>query len=159
MCLIQVLLWIKQWDSCVFGSHIRATSGDVLSALRRHSSTIQKNSSNRNFFSKGKGGTVTREDNMPLNASNGNAEGSVSSFSKKPSIDNAPEQKVGLFFRIVLMSITTRCIYYKAIKYSPYVSGAATVWSTWTREDNSCSRRSQTLWLPRYGGLCYDHAW
>ncbi|GJN08361.1 hypothetical protein PR202_ga26272 [Eleusine coracana subsp. coracana] len=92
--LAKVLLWIKQWDSCVFGSHIRATSGDVLSALRRHSSTVQKNSSSRNFFYKGKGGTATSQNDMPLNASNGNPEGSVSSFSKRPSADNTPEQKV-----------------------------------------------------------------
>ncbi|KAK3147725.1 hypothetical protein QOZ80_3BG0285980 [Eleusine coracana subsp. coracana] len=90
----EVLLWIKQWDSCVFGSHIRATSGDVLSALRRHSSTVQKNSSSRNFFYKGKGGTATSQNDMPLNASNGNPEGSVSSFSKRQSADNTPEQKV-----------------------------------------------------------------
>ncbi|TVU47638.1 hypothetical protein EJB05_07244 [Eragrostis curvula] len=90
----EVLLWIKQWDSCVFGSHIRATSDDVLSALRRHSSITQKNSSNKNFFSKGKGGTVMSQDDRPLNASNGNSEGSVNSFSKKSPIDNTPEQKV-----------------------------------------------------------------
>lgn len=35
---LQVLLWLKQWDSCVFGSEIRRTTDDVLSALRRHSS-------------------------------------------------------------------------------------------------------------------------
>ena len=36
-----MLLWLKQWDSCVFGSHIRTTSDDVLSALRRHCSVVQ----------------------------------------------------------------------------------------------------------------------
>ncbi|GJN08363.1 hypothetical protein PR202_ga26274 [Eleusine coracana subsp. coracana] len=100
--LAKVLLWIKQWDSCVFGSHIRATSGDVLSALRRHSSTVQKNSSSRNFFYKGKGGTATSQNDMPLNASNGNPEGSVSSFSKRPSADNTPEQKVLLLLVVHL---------------------------------------------------------
>lgn len=35
---LQVLLWLKQWDSCVFGSEIRKTTDDVLYALRRHSS-------------------------------------------------------------------------------------------------------------------------
>ncbi|XP_026387947.1 chromosome transmission fidelity protein 18 homolog [Papaver somniferum] len=33
----EVLLWLKQWDSCVFGSEIRSTTDDVLTALRRHS--------------------------------------------------------------------------------------------------------------------------
>ncbi|CAN6320570.1 unnamed protein product [Urochloa humidicola] len=86
----EVLLWLKQWDSCVFGSHIRATCDDVLSALRRHSSTIQKNANNKNFFSKNKGGPV----DMPLNVPNSNSEGLDGSFSKKSSVDNTPEQKV-----------------------------------------------------------------
>ncbi|KZV29873.1 chromosome transmission fidelity protein 18 [Dorcoceras hygrometricum] len=34
----EVLLWLKQWDSCVFGSEITSTSDDVFSALRHHSS-------------------------------------------------------------------------------------------------------------------------
>ncbi|ONI20126.1 hypothetical protein PRUPE_3G316000 [Prunus persica] len=37
----EVLLWLKQWDPCVFGSEIKSTSDDVLSALRRHSSITQ----------------------------------------------------------------------------------------------------------------------
>ncbi|KAG8372753.1 hypothetical protein BUALT_Bualt12G0099600 [Buddleja alternifolia] len=37
----EVLLWLKQWDSCVFGSDIKSTTEDVLSALRRHSSGSQ----------------------------------------------------------------------------------------------------------------------
>ncbi|CAN6284819.1 unnamed protein product [Urochloa humidicola] len=86
----EVLLWLKQWDSCVFGSHIRATCDGVLSALRRHSSTIQKNANNKNFFSKNKGGPV----DTPLNVPNSNSEGLDGSFSKKSSVDNAPEQKV-----------------------------------------------------------------
>ncbi|CAL4930272.1 unnamed protein product [Urochloa decumbens] len=86
----EVLLWLKQWDSCVFGSHIRATCDDVLSALRRHSSTIQKNANNKNFFSKSKGGPV----DMPLNAPNSNSESLDGSFSKKSSVDNTLEQKV-----------------------------------------------------------------
>ncbi|KAJ7979669.1 chromosome transmission fidelity protein 18-like [Quillaja saponaria] len=38
----EVLLWLKQWDSCVFGSEIRSTSDEVLSALKRHSSVAQR---------------------------------------------------------------------------------------------------------------------
>ncbi|KAL1368046.1 hypothetical protein HN51_022146 [Arachis hypogaea] len=37
----EVLLWLKQWDSVVFGSDIRSTSDDVLFALKRHSSVAQ----------------------------------------------------------------------------------------------------------------------
>uniref|UniRef100_A0A0D9VS94 AAA+ ATPase domain-containing protein n=1 Tax=Leersia perrieri TaxID=77586 RepID=A0A0D9VS94_9ORYZ len=90
----EVLLWLKQWDSCVFGSHIRATSDDVLSSLRRHSSAIQKNSSNRHFFSKSKGGHVMSQDNMLQNAHGSNSEDLTSSFNKRSLTDNAPEQKV-----------------------------------------------------------------
>ncbi|KAL6189638.1 hypothetical protein ACLB2K_041024 [Fragaria x ananassa] len=32
----EVLLWLKQWDSCVFGSEIRSTTDEVMSALKRH---------------------------------------------------------------------------------------------------------------------------
>ncbi|GMH31224.1 hypothetical protein Nepgr_033067 [Nepenthes gracilis] len=34
----EVLLWLKQWDSTVFGCDVRSTAEEVLSALRRHSS-------------------------------------------------------------------------------------------------------------------------
>lgn len=95
MCLAQVLLWLKQWDSCVFGSHIRATGDDVLSALRRHSSTIQKNASNRNSFSKSKWGPIASQDDTPLNSQSSNPEGLGGSFSKRSSVDNTPEEKVG----------------------------------------------------------------
>ncbi|CAN1790029.1 Chromosome transmission fidelity protein 18 homolog [Linum perenne] len=37
----EVLLWLKQWDSSVFGSEIISTSDEVLSALRRHSTVSQ----------------------------------------------------------------------------------------------------------------------
>ncbi|CAM0872425.1 unnamed protein product [Alopecurus aequalis] len=87
----EVLLWLKQWDSCVFGSHIRATSDDTLSALRRHSCAIQKNKS---FFSKIKGGYVTKQDSIPQNETGSKSEDLRSNFNKKSSVDNAPEQKV-----------------------------------------------------------------
>ncbi|KAM7259687.1 hypothetical protein ACFE04_015428 [Oxalis oulophora] len=37
----EVLLWLKQWDSHVFGSEIKSTSDDVLSSLRRQASVSQ----------------------------------------------------------------------------------------------------------------------
>lgn len=111
MCLAQVLLWLKQWDSSVFGSHIRATGDDVLSALRRHSSTIQKNASNRNFFSKSKGGPVASQDDTPLNAQSSNPEGLGRSFNKKSSVDNTPEQKVGQHCCVVCSSLWPKAVY------------------------------------------------
>nr|XP_043611816.1 chromosome transmission fidelity protein 18 homolog [Erigeron canadensis] len=38
----EVLLWLKQWDSSVFGSELKSTTDDVLSALKRHSSVSQQ---------------------------------------------------------------------------------------------------------------------
>lgn len=38
---MQVLLWLKLWDSTVYGSEIRNTSDEVLSALKQHSSVTQ----------------------------------------------------------------------------------------------------------------------
>ncbi|KAF9611201.1 hypothetical protein IFM89_027515 [Coptis chinensis] len=49
----EVLLWLKQWDSGVFGSDIRSTKDDVLSSLRRHSTvTHHKKLSDTSFNSK-----------------------------------------------------------------------------------------------------------
>ncbi|KAF9611196.1 hypothetical protein IFM89_027510 [Coptis chinensis] len=49
----EVLLWLKQWDSGVFGSDIRSTKDDVLSSLRRHSTvTHHKKLSDTSFTSK-----------------------------------------------------------------------------------------------------------
>jgi hypothetical protein len=167
LCLAQVLLWLKQWDSSVFGSHIRATGDDVLSALRRHSSTIHKNASNRNFFSKSKGGPVASQDDTPLNAQSSNPEGLGGSFSKKSSVDNTPEQKVGqqsALLCCMFKFVTKSCLqifaglshwFTTAIEYPPDVAGVATMWSTWAWENHTCSCCSQTLWLPCCGGLCY----
>lgn len=143
MCvhLLQVLLWLKQWDSCVFGSHIRATCDDVLSALRRHSSTIQKNANHKNFFPKSKGGSV----DMPLNAPNSNSEGLGGSFSKKSSFDNTPEQKVGLSLVCCEQQLFTKDIaglsrwFPTVTEYLPDVAGVTALWSTWSWKNNTCS--------------------
>lgn len=94
---MQVLLWLKQWDSLVFGSHLRATSDDVLSALRMHSSVTQssKFASNRRFFSKHHGGVSSNDQNVrsPIETSKSN--GPHASWSNKCLVDKPPEQKVG----------------------------------------------------------------
>ncbi|KAJ0518376.1 putative AAA+ ATPase domain, ATPase, AAA-type, core [Helianthus annuus] len=38
----EVLMWLKQWDSSVFGTEVKSTTDDVLSALKRHSSVSQQ---------------------------------------------------------------------------------------------------------------------
>lgn len=94
---MQVLLWLKQWDSLVFGSHLRATSDDVLSALRMHSSVTQssKFASNRRFFSKHHSGVSSNDQNVrsPIETSKSN--GPHASWSNKCLVDKPPEQKVG----------------------------------------------------------------
>lgn len=98
-CSGQVLLWLKQWDSCVFGSQIRTTTDDVLSALRRHSSAIhQQKFANNKFFAKNIGASVKSQN---LNSSKvGGREASYSKginnlWAKKSMVSNSPEQKVG----------------------------------------------------------------
>ncbi|GAB2221775.1 hypothetical protein Drorol1_Dr00012963 [Drosera rotundifolia] len=52
----EVLLWLKQWDSSVFGCQIRSTTEEVLSALRRYSSVSYHNKhSDTSFARKGRG--------------------------------------------------------------------------------------------------------
>ncbi|KAK9725766.1 hypothetical protein RND81_05G167700 [Saponaria officinalis] len=55
----EVLLWLKHWDSKVFGAAIRNTEDEVLSALKRHSSLPhhQKHSDSASFYGKNRGST------------------------------------------------------------------------------------------------------
>ncbi|CAH9071877.1 unnamed protein product [Cuscuta europaea] len=46
----EVLTWLKQWDSCVYGSEIKSTTEHVLSALRRHSTVKRPKFSARQTF-------------------------------------------------------------------------------------------------------------
>ncbi|KAL8260028.1 hypothetical protein R6Q59_027981 [Mikania micrantha] len=47
----EVLMWLKQWDTSVFGSELKSTTDDVLSALKRHSSISQhKRVSSKTIF-------------------------------------------------------------------------------------------------------------
>lgn len=48
-------MWLKQWDSFVYGSQVKSTTDDVLSALKRHSSVSQhKKVYSKNFFGRSK---------------------------------------------------------------------------------------------------------
>lgn len=99
LCL-QVLLWLKQWDSCVFGSQIRATTDDVLFSLRRHSSIAQhqKFADGKSYFSKNRstslGSQFSRQSNG-FSQGDGSLKGISESRNKKPPGNNPPEQKVG----------------------------------------------------------------
>ncbi|CAL9095761.1 unnamed protein product [Musa acuminata var. zebrina] len=90
----EVLLWLKQWDSSVFGSQIRATEDEVLSALRLHSSVVQHRRfvGHRSFSHKNKGPPLS---NQYLKTSNFlDGEGMLESWSRKSIFNHPPEQKV-----------------------------------------------------------------
>ncbi|KAJ1696053.1 hypothetical protein LUZ63_004565 [Rhynchospora breviuscula] len=89
----EVLLWLKQWDSLVFGSQVRTTSDDVLSALRIHSSVTHtsKFASNRGFFSKHHRSNVQ---NINSATETGKSSGPCASHNNKCLVDKPPEQKV-----------------------------------------------------------------
>lgn len=96
--MLQVLLWLKQWDSCVFGSEIRSTSDEVLSALRRHSSIAQhQKHSDSNFLRKNRGPRWRNErfeNSNNLDHENSNSKGIQDSWNKKSRLTGPPEQKV-----------------------------------------------------------------
>ncbi|KAJ6713084.1 P-LOOP CONTAINING NUCLEOSIDE TRIPHOSPHATE HYDROLASES SUPERFAMILY PROTEIN [Salix purpurea] len=100
----EVLLWFKQWDSCVFGSDIRSTSDDILSALRRHSSITQHpKPSDSTFFSKNKGHAWSRGNfrhSNNLEQENSKPKGYQDKWTKKSRLTGPPEQKVSVILVI-----------------------------------------------------------
>ncbi|OMO88327.1 hypothetical protein COLO4_20296 [Corchorus olitorius] len=93
----EVLLWLKQWDSCVFGSEIRSTSEEVLSALRRHSSTQHQKSFDSNFSGKSRGHRWSNGSYRPINnvdQGNKNPKGMQDLWNKKSRLTGPPEQKI-----------------------------------------------------------------
>lgn len=95
---MQVLLWLKQWDSCVFGSEIRTTSEEVLSSLRRHTAIAQHHRlsgssfTRKNKFQGRRSGNF--QDSTFLDQQNSTANGSQDTLSKKTRLPSPPEQKV-----------------------------------------------------------------
>ncbi|XP_052190322.1 uncharacterized protein LOC127800007 isoform X14 [Diospyros lotus] len=94
----EVLLWLKQWDSCVFGSEIRTTGDEVLSALRRHSSAAQHQKlSDRSFPGKSRGsrfGTKTFKVYNDLGLENNDPKGVSELWKKKNKGSGPPEHKI-----------------------------------------------------------------
>ncbi|KAK1315216.1 hypothetical protein QJS10_CPA06g00029 [Acorus calamus] len=92
----EVLLWLKQWDNCVFGSQIRATSNDVLSALKRHSSVAQQNKfSDFRILSSKSNGFPLRNQNFKLSdALNEEKNNLKELWNKKTAANGSPEQKI-----------------------------------------------------------------
>ncbi|PSS24093.1 Chromosome transmission fidelity protein [Actinidia chinensis var. chinensis] len=94
----EVLLWLKQWDSCVFGSEIRTTSDDVFSSLRRHSSVAQHQKfSNRSFSGKNREFKLSKETfkvQNGLDLENNDSKGIPELWNKKANGSGPPEQKI-----------------------------------------------------------------
>uniref|UniRef100_F6I254 Chromosome transmission fidelity protein 18 homolog n=1 Tax=Vitis vinifera TaxID=29760 RepID=F6I254_VITVI len=94
----EVLLWLKQWDSCVFGSEIRSTTEEVLSALRRHSSIAQhQRPSGMSLHRKNKGQRLSDGNSRysnNLDQENGNLKGLQELWNKKSRGTGPPEQKI-----------------------------------------------------------------
>lgn len=91
----QVLLWLKQWDSCVFGSEIKTTTEDVLSSLRRHTSVAQHQKSNKSYIGKNKEPWQNREtfrEYKMLDQENKESKGSQDFLNRNRK--STPEQKV-----------------------------------------------------------------
>ncbi|KAK0607817.1 hypothetical protein LWI29_021036 [Acer saccharum] len=94
----EVLLWLKQWDSRVFGSEIRTTSDEVLSALKRHSSIVQHQKSNNsnlprnNWGHKWSNGNFRHSNNSENEHSN--SKGIQDLWNKKTRLTGPPEQKI-----------------------------------------------------------------
>jgi chromosome transmission fidelity protein 18 len=94
---LQVLLWLKQWDSCVFGSEIRSTSDEVLSALKRHSSINQHQKlSDSKFPRNNRGSRWNNEKFKHFNGMNheNNDSKRVQELPNKSRSTGQPEQKV-----------------------------------------------------------------
>ncbi|KAG5531224.1 hypothetical protein RHGRI_025995 [Rhododendron griersonianum] len=97
----EVLLWLKQWDSCVFGSGIRTTTDEVLSSLRRHSTIAQHQKlAGRSFSRNNRDHTLSKgnfEVNNGLGLESNDAKGIPESWDKKTKGSGPagpPERKV-----------------------------------------------------------------
>ncbi|XP_065862856.1 uncharacterized protein [Euphorbia lathyris] len=95
----EVLLWLKQWDSCVFGSEIRSTSDEVFSSLRRHSSGSQNQSHAADLtFTRRKQGHGWNNKNFRrsnnLDHENSKLKEIKDLWSKKTRLTGPPEQKI-----------------------------------------------------------------
>ncbi|XP_051118376.1 uncharacterized protein LOC127242740 isoform X2 [Andrographis paniculata] len=96
--LTRVLLWLKQWDSCVYGSEIKSTADDVLFALRQHSSGSQhsrqfkKNYFGNNIDTKFSRGIMKGEDES--GKENDISQGIQERWHKEQKNHGPPEQKI-----------------------------------------------------------------
>ncbi|XP_030463375.1 uncharacterized protein LOC115683090 [Syzygium oleosum] len=94
----EVLLWLKQWDSCVFGSEIRSTTDEVLLALRRHFAHSQhRKYSSLNTLKSSRWQSWTNEsfkDPHKSGHTDADLKGTLDTCSKSSRLTGPPEQKV-----------------------------------------------------------------
>ncbi|XP_020231896.1 chromosome transmission fidelity protein 18 homolog [Cajanus cajan] len=94
----EVLLWLKQWDSYVFGSEIRSTSDDVLAALKRHSSVVHNQKPLNSKFPRMNGGSKWSNGKRYINSRSMEESGSSKSiqdvWNTKSRNIGPPEQKI-----------------------------------------------------------------
>jgi len=99
-CSFQVLFWLKQWDSTVFGTDIRNTGDEVLSALRRHSSLPHNQKvTGVNFMRKSWGDRSTENykgHSAMMEQEHNKAKGIPGLQSKKLNGLGIPDQKVSI---------------------------------------------------------------
>lgn len=91
-------MWLKQWDSCVFGSEIKTTTEDVLSSLRRHTSVAQHQKANKSYFGKNKETWQNKEnfrEYKMLDQENNDSKGTQDLANRNRKGYATPEQKVG----------------------------------------------------------------
>ncbi|XP_063937571.1 uncharacterized protein LOC108193631 isoform X3 [Daucus carota subsp. sativus] len=93
----EVLLWLKQWDSCVFGSEIKTTTEDVLSSLRRHTSVAQHQKANKSYIGKNKETWQNKEnfrEYKMLDQENNDSKGTQDLGNRNRKGYATPEQKI-----------------------------------------------------------------
>lgn len=88
-------MWLKQWDSSVYGSEIKSTEDHVLSALRRHSSVKRPKYSASKTFGTNRESMFSKDgaNNYPFEE-NGNSKDIKDLGDKKGRQSGPPEQKV-----------------------------------------------------------------
>ncbi|XP_054805256.1 uncharacterized protein LOC129308225 isoform X1 [Prosopis cineraria] len=93
----EVLLWLKQWDSSVFGSDICSTSDEVLSALKRHSTIVQNQKPLDSKFQRMSGGPKWSNKRYRHSRSmdeSGNSNSFQGILNRKAKHTGPPEQKI-----------------------------------------------------------------
>lgn len=102
-------MWLKQWDACVFGSEVRSTSEEVLSALRRHSSIAQHQKQNDSGLPRNNRGRRWSHGSFrhsnDLEHENSNPKNIQDLWNKKTRFTGPPEQKVSHNFGTALFSV------------------------------------------------------